>query len=114
MLKRYSLRYTLLSLLLDIAAITGALAIAQILRRTLPYGRVGFYPNGIPPVEVYGIAAALWLATAITVSLYNAKRVYKAVDVGQTIPQTLFVAVAEVLAMIYRLRKQRGTVSSQG
>jgi len=43
-----------------------------------------------------------------------ARAVYKAVDIGQTIPQTLFVAVAEVLAMIYRLKKQRGTVNSHG
>jgi flagellar biosynthesis protein FlhB len=32
---------------------------------------------------------------------------YEAVDVGQVIPETLFVAVAEVLAMIYRLRQKR-------
>ena len=44
-----------------------------------------------------------------------ARAVYKTVDIGQTIPQTLFVAVAEVLAMIYRLKKQRpNAVNSQG
>lgn len=36
-----------------------------------------------------------------------ARAVYKSADIGQTIPETLFVAVAEVLAMIYRLKKQR-------
>jgi flagellar biosynthetic protein FlhB len=36
-----------------------------------------------------------------------ARSLYAAVDVGETIPQTLFVAVAEVLAMIYRLRRNR-------
>jgi len=36
-----------------------------------------------------------------------ARAVYKSADVGQTIPETLFVAVAEVLAMIYRLKKKR-------
>jgi flagellar biosynthetic protein FlhB len=36
-----------------------------------------------------------------------ARAVYAAVEVGQTIPETLFVAVAEVLAMVYRLRKPR-------
>ena len=43
-----------------------------------------------------------------------ARAVYKAAEVGQTIPQTLFVAVAEVLAMIYRLKKKRyNTVSNK-
>jgi flagellar biosynthesis protein FlhB len=36
-----------------------------------------------------------------------ARTLYASVEVGQTIPETLFVAVAEVLAMVYRLRKQR-------
>jgi len=36
-----------------------------------------------------------------------ARAVYKSTDLGQTIPETLFVAVAEVLAMIYRLKKKR-------
>lgn len=35
-----------------------------------------------------------------------ARAVYKAVDIGRTIPDTLFVAVAEVLAMIYRTKRQ--------
>jgi len=36
-----------------------------------------------------------------------ARAIYGAVDVGQPIPEALFVAVAEVLAMIYRLRRRR-------
>jgi len=44
--------------------------------------------HGVPVVERPELARAL----------------YAAADVGQSIPQALFVAVAEVLAMIYRLR----------
>lgn len=36
-----------------------------------------------------------------------ARMIFDTVKTGQPIPQTLFVAVAEVLAMIYRLRAQR-------
>lgn len=36
-----------------------------------------------------------------------ARAVYRTVEVGGVIPETLFVAVAEVLAMIYRLRSNR-------
>jgi len=36
-----------------------------------------------------------------------ARTLYETVEIGQTVPQAMFVAVAEVLAMIYRLRKKR-------
>ena len=36
-----------------------------------------------------------------------ARAIYSTVDIGGAIPQTLYVAVAEVLAMIYRLRHRR-------
>jgi len=36
-----------------------------------------------------------------------ARVLYTTVEVGRTIPETLFLAVAEVLAMIYRLRRRR-------
>jgi len=36
-----------------------------------------------------------------------ARSIYYGVDVGQPVPEVLFVAVAEVLAMIFRLRKRR-------
>ncbi|MCK4276907.1 MAG: flagellar biosynthesis protein FlhB [Phycisphaerae bacterium] len=36
-----------------------------------------------------------------------ARTIYATVDVGQGIPEMLFVAVAEILAMIYRLRNRR-------
>jgi len=105
MLKRFSLRYVLFSLLLDIACVVGALAIANVLRRILPYGRIGFYPQGVPPVQVYAIAVALWLATAFTVSLYNSRKVYRAVDEFQTLTLTTgfyALAIAGVLYFTFR------------
>ena len=36
-----------------------------------------------------------------------ARSLYESVDVGQSVPETLFLAVAEVLAMIYRLQGKR-------
>ncbi len=36
-----------------------------------------------------------------------ARTLYAAVEVGQVIPETLFITVAEVLAMIYRMRKNK-------
>lgn len=37
-----------------------------------------------------------------------ARNLFATVDIGQVIPDSLFVAVAEVLALIYRLRHTRG------
>ena len=39
-----------------------------------------------------------------------ARTLYAGVGVGQTIPQDLYTAVAEVLAVIYRLRQKRRQV----
>jgi flagellar biosynthetic protein FlhB len=38
-----------------------------------------------------------------------ARTLYATVQVGEAIPEALFVSVAEILAMIYRLRKRRST-----
>jgi flagellar biosynthetic protein FlhB len=38
-----------------------------------------------------------------------ARTLYASVEVGQPVPEDLFVAVAEVLAMIYRMRRKRRT-----
>jgi flagellar biosynthetic protein FlhB len=38
-----------------------------------------------------------------------ARALYAQVEVGQPVPEELFVAVAEVLAMIYRMRRKRRT-----
>jgi flagellar biosynthetic protein FlhB len=40
-----------------------------------------------------------------------ARSLYAVTEIGKPIPESMFVAVAEVLAMIYRLRKQRGDTS---
>ncbi len=38
-----------------------------------------------------------------------ARALYTAAEPGETIPETLFVAIAEILAMVYRLRKKNRT-----
>ena len=65
MLKRFDLGHFTLRLLLDIACVIGAFQLANWLRQALPYGRVEFYPQGIPGAEVYIIGAVLWTLTAL-------------------------------------------------
>lgn len=93
MLKRFSLKYVLFSLFIDILCVIGAVALAIHLRQTLPYGLIAFnprYPEGIPPVSIYAMAAFLWTVTAFAVSLYDPKKSYKAVDEFQTLTLAVF------------------------
>jgi exopolysaccharide biosynthesis polyprenyl glycosylphosphotransferase len=105
---RLKLRYVLLSLLLDIGSVLGAMAIANYLRQTLPYGAVLYnplYPEGIPPLRVYALVAGLWVLTALALSLYDPKKTYKAVDEYQTLTLTVgffAMAVAGTLYFTYR------------
>ncbi len=104
MLKRFSLRYVLFALFVDVVCVIGALALAIYLRQTLPYGLIPFnpkYPEGIPPVSVYPMAAVLWLLTAFAVSLYDPRKSYKAVDEFQTLTVTLFFFALGLTGAIY-------------
>ncbi|MCJ7738878.1 MAG: sugar transferase [Anaerolineae bacterium] len=108
MLRRFTLRYIAFSLFLDVACVNGALVLANYLRQALPYGLVDFnatYPQGIPPAEVYAIAVGLWIVIAFTLSLYEPKKIYKAVDEYQTLTLAVGVfslAIAGVLYFTYR------------
>ena len=104
MLKRFSLKYILFSLVLDVTCVTGALALAIYLRRVLPYGLVIFnplYPEGIPPVTIYFIAFLLWTITAFAISLYDPKKSYKAVDEFQTLTLTTFFFALVLTGALY-------------
>ena len=59
MLKRFTLKYALLALILDVACVVAALRLGVYLRVTLPYGLVQFnprYPDGLPQTSFYYIA----------------------------------------------------------
>lgn len=104
MLKRFSLKYILFSVFIDVLCVIGALALATHLRRSLPYGLVEFnplYPEGIPPLSVYLVAALLWLVTAYAVSLYDPKKSYKAVDEFQTLTLTVFFFALVLAGALY-------------
>jgi len=109
MLRRFSLRYVLLSLFLDVACVTGALILAHSLRQALPYGLVDYnplYPEGVPATEVYGIVALLWIVIAFTLSLYDPKKIYKAVDEYQTLTLTVAFYALAAAGMLYFTYRQ--------
>ena len=78
MLKRFSTKYALFTLLLDVLAFVSAFLVATILRRVLPFGSP--FREVQLPLPLILIAIALWVVIAFTVSLYEPKRVYKVID----------------------------------
>lgn len=108
MLKRFTLKYVLVALLLDVACVIAALRLGTYLRVTLPYGLVQFnplYPEGLLQTPFYYIAIVLWVLVALVASLYDPRKNYKAIDEFQTLTITLgvfWLAVAGVLYFSFR------------
>ncbi|MDF1515347.1 MAG: hypothetical protein P1S60_16175, partial [Anaerolineae bacterium] len=78
MVKRFSTKYALFALLLDVLALSLSMAIAVFLRRTLPFGAP--FREVVFPVPLISSAVVLWVIVAFTVSLYEPKSVFKAID----------------------------------
>lgn len=108
MLKRFTLKYVLVALMLDVVCVVAALRLGTYLRVTLPYGLVQFnpqYPEGLPQTAFYYMAIVLWVLVALTASLYDPRKNYKAIDEFQTLTITLgvfWLAVAGVLYFSFR------------
>ncbi|MGC9397488.1 MAG: sugar transferase [Anaerolineae bacterium] len=108
MLKRFTLKYVLVALMLDVVCVFAALRLGTYLRVTLPYGLVQFnprFPEGLPQTAFYYMAIALWVLVALTASLYDPRKNYKAIDEFQTLTITLgvfWLAVAGVLYFSFR------------
>ena len=84
MLKRFSTKFALFSLLLDLSLTAGALALAETLRGILPWGKP-FVRDAYIPGVLYGVVIAIWLITHTVLSIYDPKRTYKAVDEFQAV-----------------------------
>lgn len=108
MLKRFTLKYVLVALMLDVGCVVAALRLGTYLRVTLPYGLVQFnplYPEGLPQTPFYYMAIMLWVLVALMASLYDPRKNYKAIDEFQTLTITLgvfWLAVAGVLYFSFR------------
>jgi exopolysaccharide biosynthesis polyprenyl glycosylphosphotransferase len=104
MLKRFSTKFALFSLLLDLGLTAGALALAEYLRGTLPWGKL-FIRDAYIPGVLYGVVIVIWFLTHTILSVYDPKRTYKAVAEFQAvIMANLFasLAVAGTLYLTFR------------
>ena len=105
MLKRFSLNYMLFSVSLDIVGVTGAFLLAGYLRHRLPYGVPLSLAGGWLPLTLYLIGDVLWLLIAFSVSLYDPRKAYKAVDEFQTLTlASLFFALSMAGVLYFTFR----------
>jgi exopolysaccharide biosynthesis polyprenyl glycosylphosphotransferase len=94
MLKRFSTKFALVSLLLDLGLTAGALALAETLRGVLHWGKP-FVRDAYIPGVLYGVVLLIWFLTHTVFSVYDPKRTYKAVDEFQAvIVANLFASLA--------------------
>ena len=84
MLKRFSTKFALVSLVFDLVLTAGALVLAEHLRGTLPWGKV-FVREAYIPQNLYGIVIVIWLLVHTILSTYDPKRTYRAIDEFQTV-----------------------------
>lgn len=104
MIRRDSLNYTLLSLVLDLLVVVGSLALAQYMRLNLPFGLFEYGETSIQ-LPVYGIAALIWIIAAFALSVYDARRNYRTIDELQSVTLAIlfsFLLVAGTLYFSYR------------
>jgi exopolysaccharide biosynthesis polyprenyl glycosylphosphotransferase len=84
MLKRFSPKFALLSLLLDLCLTAGALATAEYLRGALPWGKP-FVRDAYVPGVLYAVVLLIWFIVYTVFSIYDPNRTYKAVDEFQAL-----------------------------
>jgi exopolysaccharide biosynthesis polyprenyl glycosylphosphotransferase len=104
-LKRFTLKYVLFSMILDAVGVTSAFMLATHLRYVLPYGQTLAGAMGSVPPAFYFIAIAVWLTVAFAVSLYDPRKSYKIVDEFQALSVAVglyWLGVAGVLYFTFR------------
>ena len=97
MLRRFSVNFAILSMLLDLIMTTTALLLSVIARPSLPQ----FFPLLVRvdtyqiPYVIYTIVPIIWGGSFLFMSVYDPKRIYKIVDELQNV--TLAIGVASLI-----------------
>lgn len=100
-LKRFTLRYALSSMILDGIGVVGAFVLASYLRQALPYGHtlVGATAS-VPPAFCF-MAIVMWFIIAFAVSLYDPRKSYKIVDEFQALSIAVGLYCLGVAGVLY-------------
>ncbi len=96
MLRRFSINFAILSMILDMGLTVTALVLASTLRPELPSSSfIVPLPNVQLPLILYVLTPFIWLGTFLLFSVYDPKRAYKVVDEFQNV--TLATALAALI-----------------
>jgi len=85
MVKRFSLRFSLLLFLSDLVLVIVALLLATYLRINLPFGKPAPIRQFILPLPVYFMAPAIWMLTFTAANVYAPKQAARLIHELQTI-----------------------------
>lgn len=86
MLRRFSIRYAVFSVIMDLVLTFAAFSIAIFIRPLLPPMPLLVQVNGVEvPLWTYWVVPFSWVFVFLVVSVYDAKRTYKIVDELQSV-----------------------------
>ncbi len=100
MLKRFSLDYALLSLVVDLIGTGTAFWIAGRLRIAISWGKP-LGPYGVYSYRLWGIGLALWLLVSLVTSLYDPRHTYKAWDEFQNAVLSVMLFALVMAGLLY-------------
>ena len=100
MLKRFSVNFAILSLIIDVVLTLLALRLAAELRNVLPYGPdLGKGP--LVPAYVYVAAAVIWGLVLVILSAYDPRRTLRAIDEFQQIASALIISALCLAGFVF-------------
>ena len=106
MLRRSSTRYIILLFISDLLVVLSSLYLAEVLRKTLPYGKPFELPWGGLYPPIYPIAAVVWVSIFALLSAYDPNRIVTIVDELQTVIAAVVLssmAFGGTIFLTYRL-----------
>jgi len=100
MLRRFSLNFAILSLVVDVVFTLSALLAASLLRQTLPYGP-DLGDALLVPGHVYVTAALIWIVVFVVLSVYDPYRTLRAVDEFQQVIGALVLSALCLAGFVF-------------
>jgi exopolysaccharide biosynthesis polyprenyl glycosylphosphotransferase len=102
MLKRSSVNFASIALVIDVVLTLAALRLAVALRLALPFGPD---PDSfvLLPGYMYGITSALWIVVFVVLSVYDPRRTQRAADEFQQVISALVIAALCLAGLVFFL-----------
>ncbi len=100
MLKRFSVNFAILALIIDIVLTLFALRLAAALREALPYGPNLGHTTLVPPY-IYAAAIVIWALVFSALSVYDPRRTLRAADEFQKVVSALIISALCLAGFVF-------------